>query len=159
MKFFYVFLSMISARTIITRQEPEPVKIYSIRGRHLTILSNGRVGSTNEINSLSSNVKIIPKGKNEFTIQSQLNGLFISASTNGRLRAVLDQDKATHFTEENIQANSFNAYKLASNSKCTLIMRKNGKLRISCNQQVRTSQVSFLRRKIHQNRLNRGGHF
>jgi len=159
MKIISILISLISARTIITRKEPESVTIYSIRGRHLTISSTGRIASTSKTYSTFANVNIIPQGKDQFTIQSEINGLYIAVSPNGRLRGVLEAMDATKFVEETIQENSFNTYKLAKNSNCVLIMRKNGKPRVSCNKPHNPAQISFLRRKTHQSRINRGSRF
>ena len=123
-------------------------------GRHLAI-SPRRVGSTKKTNSKLAEIEMISVSGSEFILKGSQTGLFVSNAAR-RLRVTHDQESATKFSEELIESNQYSKYKI-SNSNCFLMIRKNGKAKISCKEAQ--SNISFLPRKIHQKKVSRGQKF
>ena len=148
MKIILIVLSACSARSL-TRHIQQTVQLYSMEtGRHLAI-SPRRVGSTRKTNSKLAEIEMIAVSGSEFTIKGTQTGLFVS-NTGRRLQVTPEQDRATRFSEEIIQTSQYSKYKI-SDSNCFLMVRKNGKTKISCKQT--DANTSFLPRRVHQKRL------
>ena len=140
----------------ISRRKVNSVKLYSLQGRHLTINHNGKIGSTLRSSSSLSELLLIPTGSNEFIIQGEMTGLYVSTSglNNNlklRLRGSLDPNKAARFEEEIINYNFFNKYKL-KNKNCFIKMKNSGKIEINCKNEKKNKYFSFLPRKVHSGR-------
>ena len=152
-------LGQVCSRSITHKRfsSQKSVRLYSRVGRHVTINASGVIGSTFDNNNQLSNLKFIPTAAGEFIIQSEATGLYVNAKQmrkqkSYRLRAVSNRAMATHFNEE-VKENKFNKYNLKGKSKCTLIMRNNGKLRVQCQKSnsvlFRAGEDEFLPRRVH----------
>ena len=147
-------LSICSARSLSRHIQPT-VQLYSMEtGRHLAI-SPRRLGSTKKPNSKLAEIEIISVSGSEFMLKGSQTGLFVSNSGR-RLRVTPDMEKGTKFSEELIETNQYSKYKI-SDSNCFLMIRKNGKTKISCKETE--PNTSFLPRRIHQKKISRGQKF
>ena len=155
MKIMLIVLSVCSARSL-SRHIQQKVQLYSMEtGRHLAI-SPRRVSSTKKTNSNLAEIEMIAVSGSEFILKGSRTGLFVS-NTGRRLQVTPDAKKATKFSEELIETNQFSKYKI-SQSNCFLMVRKNGKTKISCNENQ--SNTSFLPRRVHQKKfVSRGQKF
>ena len=143
MKIIIILLSVCSARSL-SRHIQQKVQLYSMEtGRHLAI-SPRRVGSTKKTNSKLAEIEMIAVSGSEFIIKGTQTGLFVS-NTGRRLQVSPDEKLATKFSEELIQTSQYSKYKI-SDSNCFLMVRKNGKTKISCTQ---LKNASFLPRRVH----------
>ena len=141
------------ARSLSRHVQPK-VRLYSMEtGRHLAI-SHRRIGSTRKSNSVLAEIEMISVSGSEFIIKGSQTGLFIQAA-NRKLKLTGNKEQATLFSEELIESNQFNKYKISQSDNCFLTMRKNGKPKISCTKNV--GNISFLPRKVHRQN-NRGQH-
>ena len=142
----------------LRRTQPK-VALYSMEtGRHLAI-SHRRIGSTKKSNSVLAEVEMISVSGSQFIIRGSQTGLYISG--NRKLKVSQDKNQATLFSEELIESNQFSSYKIASENStkdCFLMMRKNGKPKISCHQKTSKTikNISFLPRRVHQRKTHRG---
>ena len=154
---FYLF-TMVCARSL--RRTRPKVSLYSMEtGRHLAI-SHRRIGSTKKSNSVLAEIEMISVSGSQFIIRGSQTGLYISG--NRKLKVSQDEAQATLFSEELIESNQFSSYKIVSenstknaNRDCFLMMRKNGKPKISCNSKT-IKNISFLPRRVHQRKTHRG---
>ena len=145
----------------VRRTQPN-IQLYSMEtGRHL-IISKRRISSTKKSNSKLAEIQFVSVSSSEFVIKGTQTGLYLSKAASGRsktvgqrLKAVNDLEKATRFSEELIQENQFNKYRLGDNKDCHLALRRNGKPKISCRDQ---GNFAFLPRRVHQ-RVQRGKSF
>ena len=154
MKIILITLSICSARSL-SRHIQQTVQLYSMdTGRHLAI-SPRRVGSTKKTNSKLAEIEIISVSGSEFVLKGSQTGLFVSNSDK-KLRVTHDKENATKFSEELIESNQYSKYKI-SYSNCFLMVRKNGKTKISCKETQ--SNTSFLPRRIHHKKVSRGQKF
>ena len=154
LKIILVALSLCSARSLSRHIQPT-VQLYSMEtGRHLSI-SSRRVGSTKKPNSKLAEIEMISVSGSEFMLKGSQTGLFVSNSGR-RLRVTPDKENATKFSEELIETNQYSKYKI-SESNCFLMVRKNGKTKISCKDTE--SNTSFLPRRIHTKKISRGQKF
>ena len=142
----------------VRRTQPN-IQLYSMEtGRHL-IISKRRISSTRKSNSKLAEIQFVSVSSSEFVIRGTQTGLYLSSgrskTVGQRLKAVNDLEKATRFSEELIQENQFNKYRLGDNKDCHLAIRRNGKPKISCRDQ---GNFAFLPRRVHQ-RVQRGKSF
>ena len=153
---FYL-CQLVCARSL-RRTQPK-VALYSMEtGRHLAI-SHRRIGSTKKSNSVLAEIEMISVSGSQFIIRGSQTGLYISGSR--KLKVSQDENQATLFSEELIESNQFSSYKIASGNstkECFLMMRKNGKPKISCHQKTSKTikNISFLPRRVHQRKTRRG---
>ena len=149
-------LSQVVYGRFLRRTQPK-VALYSMEtGRHLAI-SHRRIGSTKKSNSVLAEIEMISVSGSQFIIRGSQTGLYVSG--NRKLKVSQDQNQATLFSEELIESNQFSRYKIASETRdCFLMMRKNGKPKISCHQKTSKTikNISFLPRRVHQRRTHRG---
>ena len=141
----------------VRRIQPN-IQLYSMEtGRHL-IISKRRITSTKKSNSKLAEIQFVSVSSSEFVIKGTQTGLYLSKGSKNvgqKLKAVTDLEKATRFSEELIQENQFNKYRLGDNKDCHLAIRRNGKPKISCRDQ---GNFAFLPRRVHQ-RIQRGQSF
>ena len=150
MKIILLALTLCSARSL-SRHIQQTVQLYSTdTGRHLAI-SPRRVGSTKKTNSKLAEIEMISVSGSEFILKGSQTGLLVSHSGK-RLRVTHDKENATKFSEELIEPNQYSKYKI-SQSNCFLVVRKNGKTKISCKE---TQSNTFLPRRVHQKKVSRG---
>ena len=156
MKIIIFYLCHLVCARSLRRTQPK-IALYSMEtGRHLAI-SHQHIGSTRKSNSALAEIEMISVSGSQFIIRGSQTGLYISG--NRKLKVSQDENQATLFSEELIESNQFSSYKIASSKKsnrdCFLMMRKNGKPKITCNSKT-VKNISFLPRRVHQRKTHRG---
>ena len=150
MRFSKIFNLIMSASSVyaryMTRLTQPTISLYSPSGRHLKISESGRVSSTPYVGHPLAALKLVVVADNEFYIQGVWTGRYIAEAGRGRLQAVMEQSRATRFSEAHLE-NFFNEYHLTRDEKCSLSIRKRGAVRVECHN--KSTDTHLLPRRTH----------
>ena len=136
-------LLILAFSIIFARRISRSVELYSMSGRHVTILET-KLGSTWSTNSEYAQLDFVPIEKGYFIVRGFKTGKYIGAS--GRRLKLTDDSSNALIMKEVIMDNNFNKY--VTDIGKVLRMTRRGKLRLTPDRPTAKS-ISFLSRKTH----------